>query len=235
MVHVRYDSFVLNRERSQAPLFRMRLKPVPVEDLHAILQSFTPAVDPDSTYGFYLNFFRLPLLQHDFPGTLRRLQLEILKSHGPSVSIGAATFQNRSCRRISHGIPGSFRIIAPAPKLTSSQHFPSKSFTESRHNSSDLRSRGIATSPNCSACPAQHLRRSMATRSLPNLAQFRALDAITTPTPPAAQSRGAGSAMPPQPFILRSNFAPTASTRRTSSLVPQTSAQLALFLRFFLC
>src|SRR5260221_5627048 len=90
MVHVRYDSFVLDGNRTQPPLFRIRQRPVPVDELYSILKSFTPAVDADSNCGFFLNFFGSPLLQQETPGTLRRLQLEILKLTGVNVSIGAA-------------------------------------------------------------------------------------------------------------------------------------------------
>src|SRR5258706_4286214 len=146
MVHVRYDSFVLNRERSQAPLFRIRLHPPPIGGLHTILQSFTPAVDPDSTYGFYLNFFGSPLLPPDFPGTLRRLQLEILKLTGLSVSIGAATSRIAAAAAARIELPGNFRIIVPGTETDFLAALP----VEVLHgvngiNSNDLRSRGIAT------------------------------------------------------------------------------------------
>jgi nucleotidyltransferase/DNA polymerase involved in DNA repair len=60
------------------------------ERVLAILETFSPAVDSDSHHGFDLSFFGSPHLDHDFPGTLRRLQLEILKCTGLCVSIGAA-------------------------------------------------------------------------------------------------------------------------------------------------
>jgi DNA polymerase-4 len=191
MVHVRYNSFVLNRERSQAPFFRMRLKPVPIEDLHAILQSFTPAVDPDSTHGFYLNFFGSPLLQQDFPGTLRRLQLEILKLTGVNVGIGAAASRIAAAAASRMELPGSFRIIAPGTETDFLAALP----VEVLHgvngiNSSDLRSRGIATIAELQRVPRPALATlygdALGTQIWRN---SRALDAITTPTPPAAQSR----------------------------------------------
>jgi len=43
VVHVRFDSFVLVGNRTHAPLFRIRLRPVPVDELYSILKSFTPA------------------------------------------------------------------------------------------------------------------------------------------------------------------------------------------------
>jgi len=146
IVHVRYDSFVLDGNRSQAPLFRMRLKPVPVEGLHAILQSYTPAVDPDSTHGFYLNFFGFPLLQHDFPGTLRRLQLEILKLTGLSISIGAATSRIAAAAASRVELPGNLRIVRSGTEANFLADLPVEVLNGVKGiKSKDLRSRGIAT------------------------------------------------------------------------------------------
>src|SRR5713226_9662900 len=55
-----------------------------------ILEDFTPAVETAALDDFYLDFAGTERLYTDFPRTLRRLQMEILKRTGLSVSVGAA-------------------------------------------------------------------------------------------------------------------------------------------------
>jgi nucleotidyltransferase/DNA polymerase involved in DNA repair len=88
------------------------------ERLLTILESSTPAVDPDSHHSFYLNFFGSPLLNHDFPGTLRRLQFEILKLTGLSVSIGAASSRVAAAIAARLERPRGLRIITPGVEAT---------------------------------------------------------------------------------------------------------------------
>src|SRR5260221_1776786 len=121
LVNVRYNSFVLDGNRTQPPLFRIRQRPVPVDELYSILKSFTPAVDADSNCGFFLNFFGSPLLQQDFPGILRRLQLEILKLTGVNVSIGAANSRIAAATASPVELPGNLRIV---PSGTEAAVFP---------------------------------------------------------------------------------------------------------------
>jgi DNA polymerase IV len=59
------------------------------ERVRAIIETFTPAIEPDAHHGFYLDFAGAEHVWQDFPGTLRRMQLEILKRSGLSVSLGA--------------------------------------------------------------------------------------------------------------------------------------------------
>jgi nucleotidyltransferase/DNA polymerase involved in DNA repair len=191
MVHVRYNSFVLHRGPSQAAFFRMRLKPAPVEGLLAILQSFTPAVDPDSTYGFYLNFFGSPLLQHDFPGTLRRLQLQILKLTGINVSIGAATSRIAAAAASRVELPGNLRIVPSGTEADFLADLPVEALHELNGiDASDLRRRGIATIAELQRVPRPALTSvygdALGTQIWRN---SRALDTIAAPIPPAAQSR----------------------------------------------
>ena len=83
------------------------------ERLFAILKTFTPAVDPDAQLGFYFNFFGSALLDCDFPDTLRRVQLEILKQTGLSVSIGAAKTKVAAAAASRFERPRGLRILAP--------------------------------------------------------------------------------------------------------------------------
>jgi nucleotidyltransferase/DNA polymerase involved in DNA repair len=146
IVHVRFDSFVLDCEPGQTPRFRIRVKPVATRELRTILQSFTPAIDPDSNHGFYLNFFGSALLQQDFPGTLRRLQLAILKHSSVIVSVGAA--KSRVAAAVASRIakPGELRIVAVDAEPSFLAPLP----IEVLHGMNgmdpgDLRNRGIAT------------------------------------------------------------------------------------------
>jgi nucleotidyltransferase/DNA polymerase involved in DNA repair len=191
LVHVRYDSFILDRDRTQAPQFRIRLKPVSVKNLLTILQSFTPAVDLDSSNGFHLNFFGSPLLQQDFPGTLRRLQLEILKLLGVSVSIGAATSRMAAAVASRFGHPGSLRIISPGIETGFLAELP----VEALHalngiDACDLRRRGIATIAELRRVPRPALA-SIFGNALGSQIwrNSRALDAIASPAPLATHSR----------------------------------------------
>jgi DNA polymerase-4 len=83
------------------------------ERLFAILKTFTPAVDPDAQLGFYLNFFGSALLDCDFPNALRRVQLEVLKQTGLSVSIGAAKTKVAAAAASRFERPRGLRILAP--------------------------------------------------------------------------------------------------------------------------
>jgi nucleotidyltransferase/DNA polymerase involved in DNA repair len=83
IVYVHTNGSVVPAEQSSRPRQHANA-------IRSILESFTPAVDPHSSHGFYLNFFGSPYLETDFPGMLRRLQLEVLKQTGLSVNIGAA-------------------------------------------------------------------------------------------------------------------------------------------------
>ena len=81
--------------------------------IQAILKSFSLAVDPDDQHGFYLNLFGSPYLSGDFAGTLRRLQLEILKQTGLNASIGAANSKIAAAVAARLANPGNLKIVAP--------------------------------------------------------------------------------------------------------------------------
>jgi len=83
------------------------------ERLRRILETYTPAVETAALDDFYLDFAGTERLYPDYRGTLVRLQMEILKNTGLSVSIGAA------CTRVVASIasrlerPRGFRMVAP--------------------------------------------------------------------------------------------------------------------------
>lgn len=116
------------------------------ERLRAILETFAPAVDPDSQHGFYLSFFGSPLLQGDFAGTLRRLQLEILKLAGLNVSIGAAKSKVAAAVASRLERPGGVRIVAPGSEGAFLDALPVEALNGLQTiDGRDLRSRGIST------------------------------------------------------------------------------------------
>lgn len=82
------------------------------ERVRAIAEMFTPVVDADAYHGFYLDFCGSQRICQDFPGTLRRLQLEILKHTGLSASIGAG--KTRAVAAMASRIeqPRGVRIVA---------------------------------------------------------------------------------------------------------------------------
>jgi DNA polymerase IV len=82
------------------------------ERVRAIAEMFTPVVDADAYHGFYLDFCGSRCICQDFPGTLRRLQLEILKHTGLSASVGAG--RTRVVAAIASRIerPRGIRIVA---------------------------------------------------------------------------------------------------------------------------
>jgi DNA polymerase IV len=117
------------------------------ERLRAILKSYTPAIDPDSNHGFYLNFFGSAHLQGDFAGMLRRLQLEILEQSGLSVSVGAAKSQVTAAVASRFEQPGSIRIIASGTEAEYLASLPVEALDDGFGliDPKNLRLRGIAT------------------------------------------------------------------------------------------
>ena len=116
------------------------------ERLRAILESFAPAVDPDSHHGFYLNFFGSAHLQGDFSGTLRRLQLEVLKQTGLSASIGAARSKISAAVASRLQLPGGICSVDPGTEATYFAPLPVE-VLDGLHaiNGRSLRARGIST------------------------------------------------------------------------------------------
>src|SRR5882724_10549275 len=82
------------------------------ERVRAISEIFTPVVEADAHHGFYLDFCGSEHVWQDFHGTIRRLQLEILKHTGLSVSVGAG--RTRAVAAIASRIeqPRGIRIVA---------------------------------------------------------------------------------------------------------------------------
>jgi DNA polymerase IV len=114
--------------------------------IRRILETFTPAVDSDSSHGFHLDFFGSAHLRCDFAGMLRRLQLEILKMTGLSVSIGAARSKITAAVASRIEQPGSILIIASGTEGEYLASLPVEAL--GGFGSSDarnLRFRGIAT------------------------------------------------------------------------------------------
>ena len=116
------------------------------ERLRAVLETFTPAVDPDSSYGFYLNFFGSAHLQGDFSGTLRRLQLEILKLIGLNVSIAAAKSKVAAVLASRRERSGDVRILAPGTEASYLASLPVEALDGfGSIDAKNLRFRGIST------------------------------------------------------------------------------------------
>lgn len=83
------------------------------ERLRRILETYAPAVETAALDDFYLDFAGTERLYPDYRGTLVRLQMEILKKTGLSVSIGAA--RTKAVASIASQLerPLGFRMVAP--------------------------------------------------------------------------------------------------------------------------
>jgi DNA polymerase-4 len=137
IAYIRFNRFPASPELSRHP------RPHD-EPLRTILASYTPAVDPDGHHGFYLNFFGSPDLAHDFPGTLRRLQLEIHKRTGLNASIGAASTRVGAAVASRLERPGGIRVLTSGTEASFFAPLP----IEALHrigpiDAADLRRRGI--------------------------------------------------------------------------------------------
>ena len=114
--------------------------------MRTILESFTPAVDPDSAHGFYLNFFGSAHLPGTFTGTLRRLQLEILKLTGLRVSVGAAKSKIAAAVASRMERPGGICVLAPGTESSFLASLPVEALDGFNSiNAKDIRLLGIAT------------------------------------------------------------------------------------------
>jgi DNA polymerase-4 len=114
--------------------------------LFSILESFPSAVDSDSHHGFYLDFFVPAAFGHDFPGTLRRMQLQILKQVGLSVSIGAARTRVAAAVASRLARQGGVRIVAPGTEAAFLAALPVEALSVINGiDPMDLRKRGIFT------------------------------------------------------------------------------------------
>jgi DNA polymerase IV len=116
------------------------------ERVRQILEFFCPAVDADRQHGFYLDFFGSPWLTADYSGMLRRLQLEILKNTGLSVSVGAA--RTRVVAAIASRLvrPRGLRVIEPGTEEDFLASLPVDALDGiGGIDAGDLRKRGIST------------------------------------------------------------------------------------------
>lgn len=83
------------------------------ERLRRILETYTPAVETAALEDFYLDFAGTERLYPDYRGTLVRLQMEIFKKTGLSVSIGAARTKVVASTASRLERPLGFRMVAP--------------------------------------------------------------------------------------------------------------------------
>ncbi len=116
------------------------------ERVRCILESFSPAVDAAADHGFYLNFFGSPWLGENYPGALRRLQLEILRNTGLSASIGAGRTRVAAAVAARLERPRGLRIVEPGTEGAFLASLP----VDALHgiggiDADNLRKRGIST------------------------------------------------------------------------------------------
>ena len=116
------------------------------ERVRRILETYTPAVETAALDDFYLDFAGTERLYPDYPGTLHRLQLEVLKQTGLSVSIGAA--RTKAVASIASRLerPRGFRIVAPGTEEEFLAPLPVEKLHGIGHaHATLLRERGITT------------------------------------------------------------------------------------------
>ena len=83
------------------------------ERVRRILETYTPAVETAALDDFYLDFAGTERLYPDYEATLRRLQAEILRCTGLSVSVGAARTKVVASIASRLERPRGFRIVEP--------------------------------------------------------------------------------------------------------------------------
>jgi DNA polymerase-4 len=83
------------------------------ENVRRILETYTPAVETAALDDFYLDFAGTERCYPDYRGTLLRLQMEIFKKTGLSVSIGAARTKVVASMASQLERPSGFRMVAP--------------------------------------------------------------------------------------------------------------------------
>src|SRR5215472_7289689 len=116
------------------------------ERVRRILETYTPAVETAALDDFYLDFAGTERLYPDYRGALVRLQMEIFKQTGLSVSIGAASTKvvasiasrlerPRGFRMVAGGDEESFLTPLPVGKLHGIGHVHAAALAE----------RGVAT------------------------------------------------------------------------------------------
>jgi DNA polymerase-4 len=116
------------------------------ERVRRILETYTPAVETAALDDFYLDFAGTERLYPDYPGTLRRLQLEVLKETGLSVSIGAARAKAVASIASRLERPRGFRLVAPGTEEAFLDPLPIEKLHGIGHaHAGVLRERGITT------------------------------------------------------------------------------------------
>ena len=116
------------------------------ERVRRILETYTPAVETAALDDFYLDFAGTERLYPDFPGTLRRLQMEILKRTGLSVSVGAARTKVVASIASRLERPRGFRIVAPEEEESFLTPLPVEKLCGIGHvHAGMLAERGVAT------------------------------------------------------------------------------------------
>jgi len=116
------------------------------EAVRAVQEGFSASVQPDSSDGFYLDFSAVvgarPL--DDLAGTLRRLQLEILKRTGLSASVGAAGSRVAAAVASHLERPRGLRIVPAGSEAAWLANFPIEALHGiNQIDSSDLRKRSV--------------------------------------------------------------------------------------------
>jgi len=116
------------------------------ERVRRILETYTPAVETAALDDFYLDFAGTERLYPDFPGTLRRLQMEILKRTGLSVSVGAARTKVVASIASRLERPRGFHIVAPGEEESFLTPLPVEKLCGIGHvHAGTLAERGIAS------------------------------------------------------------------------------------------
>ncbi len=116
------------------------------ERVRRILETYTPAVETAALDDFYLDFAGTERLYPDYRGTLLRLQMEIFKNTGLSVSIGAARTKVVASIASRLKRPRGFRMIAPGEEESFLTPLPVEKLHGIGHvHTGVLAERGIAT------------------------------------------------------------------------------------------
>ena len=116
------------------------------ERVRRILETYTPAVETAALDDFYLDFAGTERLYPDYRGMLVRLQMEIFKQTGLSVSVGAARTKVVASIASRLERPRGFRMVAPGDEEAFLTPLPVEKLHGIGHvHTSTLAERGIAT------------------------------------------------------------------------------------------
>ena len=116
------------------------------ERVRRILETYTPAVETAALDDFYLDFAGTERLYPDYRGALVRLQMEIFKQTGLSVSIGAASTKVVASIASRLERPRGFRMVAPGDEECFLTPLPVEKLHGIGHvHAAALAERGVAT------------------------------------------------------------------------------------------